>query len=233
MAQLAEAHHVLLLTNYETTWYGSNRRLYELVVRNGAIGGIRKIVIHDGHPGPVAIGVEPEFLAWLTDPEQNGAGALMDFGCYGADLATWLMGGRRPLSVTAVTQQLQPKLYPKVDDEATIVVTYPDAQAILQASWNWPFGRKDTHVYGERGYVQALDGTRLRLRLGGPETEELAPAPPAPDDEAFAYLAAAVRGRVEGGPPGPSSLATNLVAMEILEAARESSRSGHTVVLAR
>jgi len=41
------------------------------------------------------------FLAWLSDPKLNGAGALFDFGCYGADLATWLMDGRRPVSVTA------------------------------------------------------------------------------------------------------------------------------------
>lgn len=231
MARLAQTHHVLLLTNYETTWYGSNRRLRELV-QAGTLGAIRKLVVHDGHAGPVAIGVEPEFLDWLTDPERNGAGALMDFGCYGADLMTWLMEGQRPLSVTAVTQQLQPKLYPRVDDEATIVVAYKDAQGIIQASWNWPFGRKDTHVYGERGYALALDGRRLQTRLGdSPESVQEAAPPPAPYDEPFAYLAAVVRREIEARGDAPSGLATNLVAMEILEAARESARSGRTVTL--
>ena len=52
---------------------------------------IRKIVAHDGHQGPKEIDVQPEFLDWLTDPVKNGAGALFDFGCYGANLMTWLM----------------------------------------------------------------------------------------------------------------------------------------------
>ena len=139
MQALAEKHRVQLLTNLETTWYPSVHAARALV-REGAIGEIRKVVVHDGHRGPKAIGVEPEFLAWLTDPVRNGGGALTDFGCYGANLMTFLMGGEAPLAVTAVTQQIKPSVYPKVDDEATIVVTYPRAQAILQASWNWPVG---------------------------------------------------------------------------------------------
>src|SRR6266478_3267404 len=98
---------IQVLVNYETTWYRSNQAAYDLVHDN-AIGEIRKIVVHDGHSGPKEIGVGPEFLAWLTDPKLNGAGALFDFGCYDADLATWLMDGRRPDSVTAVTQQIKP-----------------------------------------------------------------------------------------------------------------------------
>src|SRR6266403_1057238 len=120
----ARAGKIQVLVNYETTWYRSNQAAYDLVHEN-AIGEIRKIVVHDGHQGPKEINVGPEFLAWLTDPKLNGGGALFDFGCYGADLATWLMDGRRPDSVTAVTQQIKPDVYPRVDDEATIVLTYP------------------------------------------------------------------------------------------------------------
>ena len=232
MARLAREHAVHLLTNYETTWYGSNRRLYQMVHEENALGAIRKMVVHDGHAGPVAIGVNEEFLEWLTDPEQNGAGALTDFGCYGADLMTWLMKGQRPLTVTAVTQHLQPELYPKVDDEATIVLTYPGAQGIIQASWNWPFSRKDTHVYGERGYACALDGSRLRVRVGeSDETQTETSAPPAPLDDPFAYLAAVVRGEITPAPDDLSSLELNLVVMEILDAALESARTGRRVEL--
>jgi predicted dehydrogenase len=232
MAALAREHGIHLLTNYETTWYGSHRRLYEMVHEEKALGPIRKMVVHDGHAGPVAIGVNEEFLEWLIDPEHNGAGALTDFGCYGADLMTWLMKGQRPRSVTAVTQQLQPALYPKVDDEATIVLTYPGAQGIVQASWNWPFSRKDTHVYGERGYVHALDATRLRVRVGeGEETLTETPPPPPPHDDPFAYLAAVVRGEIVPAPDDLSSLEVNLVVMEILDAALESARTGRRVDL--
>ena len=183
------------------------------------------MVVHDGHPGPVKIAVEPEFLEWLTDPARNGGGAIMDFGCYGADLMTWLMQGEPPISVTAVTQQLQPDVYPRVDDEATIVVTYPRAQGIIQASWNWPFSRKDTYVYGEKGTVFALDSRRVRYRPGDAEKEIEAPPPPPPADEPFAYLAAVVRGAATVAPYDLSSLPVNLTVMEILDAARESART--------
>ena len=87
MAELAQKHHIHLLTNYETTWYGSNYAADKLV-QDHAIGDIRRLVAHDGHQGPKEIGVNKEFLDWLTDPVQNGGGALIDFGCYGADLMT-------------------------------------------------------------------------------------------------------------------------------------------------
>src|SRR5229473_7765055 len=125
----ARAAKIPVLVNYETTWYRSNQAAYDLVHEN-AIGEIRKIVVHDGHRGPKEINVGPEFLAWLTDPKLNGGGALFDFGCYGADLATWLMEGRRPDSVTAVTQQIKPEVDPRVDDEATIILRCPRAQVI-------------------------------------------------------------------------------------------------------
>ena len=129
-----------VLVNYETTWYPAVHAARALA-RDGALGEVRKVVVHAGHRGPREIGVQPEFLAWLTDPEKNGAGALFDFGCYGANLMTWLMDDARPTSVTAVTRRFKPEVYPGVDDEATIILEYPAAQAIVKASWNWPFDR--------------------------------------------------------------------------------------------
>lgn len=178
MEALAKKHNIHLLTNYETTWYGSNHKAYALMHTDKAIGDIRKIVVHDGHPGPKEIGVNNEFLEWLTDPVENGAGALFDFGCYGANLATWLLQGQRPTSVMAVTQQIKPDVYPKVDDEATIVLTYPKAQAVIQASWNWPFNRKDMEIYGQTGYVFTLDGKRMRTRFKGQKDETSLEADP-------------------------------------------------------
>ena len=74
-------------------------------------GEIRKMVAMDGHEGPKEINVQPEFLAWLTDPVKNGAGALFDFGCYGANLMTWLMDNQRPIKVTAIAQTDKPQIY--------------------------------------------------------------------------------------------------------------------------
>jgi len=226
----ARAGKIQVLVNYETTWYRSNQAAYDLVHEN-AIGEVRKIVVHDGHYGPKEIGVGPEFLAWLTDPKLDGGGALFDFGCYGADLVTWLMDGRRPESVTAVTQQIKPDVYPRVDDEATIILTYPHAQAIVQASWNWPFDRKDMEVYGQNGYAITVKRDALRVRLPGQEeiSAEAKPFEKRKEDSVW-YLRAVLLGGMKA--EGQSSLATNVIVTEILDAARQSAATGRTVSLA-
>jgi predicted dehydrogenase len=224
----AKRSGVKVFVNYETTWYASNQAAFDIVVQHRKIGEIRKIVVHDGHHGP--IGNPREFVAWLTDPVLNGGGALTDFGCYGADLITWLMEGRRPTSVFAVTQQLQHDVYPKVEDEATIVLTYPNAQGVIQASWNWPFPRKDMEIYGQTGLVLAPGKDMLRFRQGNKPESEITPAPLAgPQADSLPYLAAVVRGEVE--PAGLSSLQTNMIVTEILDAARESARTGRRIEL--
>jgi predicted dehydrogenase len=227
----ANAAHIPVVVNYETTWYPSNAAVYQLV-REGALGDIRKVVVHDGHKGPKEIGVPPEFLSWLTDPARNGAGALFDFGCYGADLMTWLMKGAAPITVTAVTQHLKPEMYPRVDDEATVILTYSKAQAILQASWNWPFDRKDMEVYGESGEAIAVRRDDLRVRRAGDhQAQQQSPAALAPPyDDPVSYLMAVVSGQIT--PAGLSALDTNVTVIRILDAARESARTGRTITLA-
>jgi glucose-fructose oxidoreductase len=228
----AREHHIQVLVNYETTWYASNKAAYDEMAK-GSLGDLRRIVVHDGHEGPKEIGVPPEFLKWLEDPEQNGDGALYDFGCYGADLVTWLMHGESPVSVTAVTQTDKPQLYPRVADESTILLRYPKAQAVLMGSWNWPFARKDMEVYGATGYLITVGPDNLRLRTKGEAQETASTAPPMtpPNDGSLHYLAAVLNGTLK--PSGDlTSLETNVVVMQILDAARQSAREGRTIKLA-
>ncbi len=230
IARAARSGKIQVLVNYETSWYPSNHEAYELV-RSGAIGDVRKVVVHDGHEGPKEINVQPEFFKWLTDERLNGAGALFDFGCYGADLMTWFMNGERPLTVTAVTQQIKPDIYPHVDDEAAIILTYPKAQAILQASWNWPYARKDMEVYGRTGSVITIAANDIAVRLPhqAQSTTRAAAPIPAPYGDSLTYLRAVL---LDGAKPDAlSSLETNLIVTEILDAARRSATSGKTVVL--
>ena len=234
MEALAKKHHIQLITNYETTWYGSLHQAFDMIHKQGSLGEIRKVMIHDGHKGPKEIGCSPEFLSWLTDPIKNGGGAIMDFGCYGANIMTWLMNGQLPLSVMAVAQTNKPEVYPKVDDEATIIVQYPKAQAIFQASWNWPFDRKDTEIYGQKGYIFANRFPEMLVKLGDRNTakEEKVPVTPlkTPQNDAFTYFAAVVRGTIN--PENDlGSLNINMVTMAILDAAVKSSKSGKKVIL--
>jgi len=226
----AASSGIAVLVNYETTWYRSHGQIWKLVKEQQAVGGIRKMVAMDGHLGPREIGTGNEFFEWLTDPVRNGAGALFDFGCYGANLMTWLMDNKKPLAVTARTLTVKPHIYSKVDDEATIILDYPKAQGIIQASWNWPFNRKDFEVYGATGYTHAIGGNTLRVRLPGEKVESTPTLPELPVDErdSVSYLAAVARGKKPGG---LSSLENNLIATEILVAARESAASGRTVKL--
>jgi predicted dehydrogenase len=220
-----------VIVNYETTWYKSHGAMWNVIKQQRAAGDIRKMVAMDGHQGPKEIGVPPEFFGWLTDPVKNGAGALFDFGCYGANLMTWMMDNQRPLAVTAMTHRFKPQIYPRVDDEATILLEYPKAQGIIQASWNWPFNRKDFEVYGESGYTIAIGGNVLRVRLPSQEESratlpDLAPA----ERDSVSYLTAVARGQRQ--PAGLSSLENNMIVTEILDAARESARSGKTIRIA-
>jgi glucose-fructose oxidoreductase len=226
----AREENIPVLVNYETSWYPSNHSAYDLV-HAGALGDIRKVVVHDGHQGPKEIGVSAEFLNWLTDPKLNGAGALFDFGCYGADLMTWLMNGEKPLSVTAVTQQIKPDVYPRVDDEATIILTYAKAQAIIQASWNWPFDRKDMEVYGRTGYAITVRRDDIKVRRPGEKEEQLVVAQklPSPYNDSLTYLRAVILDGLK--PDALSSLETNLIVTEILDAARQSAATRKTVNL--
>jgi glucose-fructose oxidoreductase len=230
MRKAAQAGKIHVLVNYETSWYRSNHAAYDLV-HDGSLGEVRKVVVHDGHKGPKEIGVEPEFLSWLTDPKLNGGGALFDFGCYGADLMTWLMDGQRPQTVDAVTQQIKPEIYPRVDDEATIILTYPRAQAIIQASWNWPIDRKDMEVYGQTGQAITVKRDDIReQRAGENQVQQVTAKPiPAPYDDELSYLRAVILGG--GKEDALSALDTNMTVTEILDAARRSAKEGRTIHL--
>ncbi|MBC6992759.1 Gfo/Idh/MocA family oxidoreductase [Neolewinella lacunae] len=236
MKQLADKHGIHLLTNYETTWYPTNHKAFELIQQDTLIGDIRKIIVRDGHRGPKKIGVDDEFLVWLTDPVLNGGGAITDFGCYGANLLTWIMEGKKPNSVTAVTAQQQAANNPKVDDEAIIILTYDNAVAILQASWNWPIGRKDMEIYGLKGAIYADNRHDLRVRIARgydefTEEQMTLAERESPYHDPFVYFAAVINGTVSADPYDLSSLENNMVVMEILDAAIKSARLNKAVKL--
>ncbi len=237
MEALANKHHIQLITNYETTWYPTTHRAHEMLAE-GSIGELRKLVVRDGHRGPKKIGVNPEFLEWLTDPVQNGGGALTDFGCYGANLSTWLYKGQRPISVTSVTQQLQPENNPKVDDDATIILNYPQGNTIIQASWNWPMGRKDVELYGLKGAIYADNGRQLRLRMaegydGFTENSYNLDPLKGKYEDPFSFFAGVIRKEIVMQPFELSSLENNMLVVEILDASSLSAKTGKTVNLGK
>jgi predicted dehydrogenase len=218
MAELARLHGTLVLTNYETSWYSSVREA-ERLVKSGELAPISKLIFRHGHKGPIGIGCYPEFTDWLATSEANGGGALVDFGCYGAVLSTWLMNGAAPTRVIAAAQTLKPSVYPNVDDDATIVLEYPGASSIIQASWNWTHDVKAMDLYTEKGSLHAGKGDALSARSPDALPRELdCPSPPAHLRDEWSYLREVIRGKCRVD--DLSSLPTNVIVARILDDAR-------------
>ena len=146
---------------------------------------------------------------------------------------TYLMKGERPVSVTAVTQHFKPELYPKVEDEATIIISYPKSQCIIQASCNWPYSRKDMEIYGTTGSIITIDNNNMRVKSKAMRTEK--PEKVTSKDilvyvDPFDYFYDVLKGKVKMSNYDLYSLPNNLVVVEILEAARESAKTGKTIM---
>jgi predicted dehydrogenase len=140
------------------------------------------------------------------------------------------MDGEKPSSVFSVTQQIKPDVYPKVEDEATVVLTYGSAQGIIQASWNWPFDRKDMEVYGQSGYVLVPRRDLIKGRVGNAsETEKSATPLQRPQSDPLSYLAGLYAKK--SNRPGFHPWEINMIVTEILDAARESARTGKRIYL--
>ena len=231
MEALAKKYGIRIMTNYETTWYSASHHVKQLADR-GQLGNITRIDVYDGHQGPKEIGCDEMFLSWLTDPVENGGGAVIDFGCYGVNIATWLLHGQKPNSVYAVLRHNKPDVYPHVDDDATIILDYDGCTVQVMGSWCWPYNRKDMYVYGSRGYAYQRTANRVQLLIDGRQGREFsAPRLASPYDDSYRYLKALVRGEIEEQPSDPSALQNNVLVVQILEAAIRSAKTGKAVKL--
>jgi len=198
-------------------------------VKTNEFGTIKKMIAKDGHQGPKEIGCSPEFLRWLTDPVKNGGGAITDFGCYGANLMTWLQNGKKPIAVTAITRNFKPEVYPNVDDDATILLEYEHANGIIEASWDWSYSIKGFQVYGDNASYNALDGNTLQYQKQVDKTENVTLTTDFYKDH-LTYLQAVINGEImlEND---LSSLENNLIVVQILQAAAKSAETGKRVEL--
>lgn len=230
---LSEKYSTKVYTNFVSNWYTSNVELFKRVNEKNELGPLHKIVMHGGHRGPVEVGCSKDFLKWLTDPVKNGGGAITDFGCYGASIITELMKGKTPVSVFAITRKLKPAIYPKVDDDATILLEYPGATGIVEASWNWPYTIMDVEVYGKNGYLHAaqINGVdTISVQFKNEKETRRENISQAPYKDELDYLTAVIK---NGAPDNNKllSLERNVIIVKILDAARRSAKEGRKIVL--
>lgn len=228
MERLANQAGIKVMVNYWNAWVAPTHDLFHRV-KAGQVGPVQKIIAQYGHAGPKEIGVSEYFANWLYDPAKNGGGAIMDFGCYGAEWALWLKG--RPARVSAIAEKLKVEQHNKVDDDATIVLDYPDGTVIIEASWNWPYSMGQVQVFGPKGsmlatskelFFRAADDNGTKMGLEG---ERMALDPPAREtSNPISYFVDCIRH--DKPIADPLSTRLNVQVMEILDAARESIRTG-------
>ncbi|MCB1021839.1 MAG: Gfo/Idh/MocA family oxidoreductase, partial [Acidobacteria bacterium] len=177
MQALAKKYGVEVMTNYQMAWWPTNQEI-KRQSDSGAIGDVWRMHGIVGHGGPGSEGPRSKyFFAWLTDPVKNGAGALVDFGCYNAIWALWIKG--RPQSVFAQVEHLQPQRFPKVEDSSLMVLDYPDGVGIFEGSWDLPHSFQDLELFGREGSLAMnRDAVTLRKgRRGEAETVKETPLP--------------------------------------------------------
>ena len=229
MERLAQQAGIKLMVNYWNAWVAPTHDLFHRA-HGGELGPVQKIIVQYGHQGPKEIGVSKEFADWLYDPVKNGGGALMDFGCYGAEWALWLKG--RPTRVFATAEKLKTQQHNLVEDDATIILEYPDGAAILEPSWNWPYNMDRVQVFGPKGSLLATQDQLLSRPAGADdlplEGKPVALAPvPHNTSNPISYLVDCI---LHNKPiENPVAAEFNLQVVEILDAARESIRTGRAV----
>jgi len=224
--QLANQYGIRVMTNYQMAWWPANYAA-KAQADAGAVGRIVRLRGIVGHGGPGGLtGLGRFFIQWLTDPVKNGGGALMDFGCYNALWALWFMG--RPETICAQVNHVRPQEFPKVEDNATLMLHYKDKVGIFEASWDLPRSFQDLEVFGLGGSLYMKNGS-VELRKGR-ETKEvpLEPLPPERSDP-IAYMVHCIRSNQPI--QGLTALDINVGVNEIIEAAKISVQTGRAVKL--
>jgi predicted dehydrogenase len=222
---------VTLMVNWPFAWWPQLQKAMSMA-KGGEIGQLFQTKYRSAHAGPKELGCTPYFYNWLYDAELNGAGALMDYCCYGAALARTMLG--QPSRVVGVVGHCL-KDYITLDDNAVIIMQWPRAIAITEASWT-QIGHLTSYfatIYGSDGTLHVEPGNKGRLLLATREHEDgiEVKVDPLPEDRnnATNYFLS----RISQGLPveGLSSAEISRDAQEILEAGLLSAREGTTMSL--
>ena len=164
MLQAAQDNNVRLMINWPFVWWPQLRHAIE-IAEKGDIGQLWEVRYRAAHQGPVELGCSTYFCEWLYDKKLNGAGALMDYCCYGAVLCQVLLGS--PQSVRGIGINTGLKKNFDLEDNAVLILKYPNALGLTEASWT-QIGKLtsyNTTIYGSEGtlHVEPDHGGRVFL----------------------------------------------------------------------
>ncbi len=226
MVAAARKAGTLLMVNWPTAWSPSVQEMERRILA-GDIGKVFYFKQRSAHNGPMEIGCSKHFWSWLYDEEKNGAGALMDYCCYSANMCARFLG--LPEKVTGFRGTFV-KDYPVPDDNAIILMKYPNAFGVAEACWTQTVGYATNNpvAYGTEGSI-AVAGDQVILDTGGSRRTIAPPPTSAPKSSGPEYLLHCL----ETGEPveGFCSMEVSRDAQEILEAGKRAADTGVTVSL--
>ncbi len=218
-----------LVINWPFAWWPQMQHAYALV-EEGKLGRVFSTKYRSAHNGPKALGCTPYFYGWLYDNELNGAGALMDYCCYGAAMASSMMG--LPARVTGVMNRCVHEFVAQ-EDNAIIVMSYGSGMSTTEASWS-QIGHLTSYTgtfYGTEATVVIHNDGRLQMADAEHDDGIDLDVPAAPPHWISA-TACFLNHLVSGTPIMPlCSARVGRDAQEILEAGIISGHSGRAVSL--
>ncbi len=231
MLAAARSAETLLMVNWPFNWWPGLQKAMAMA-QGGEIGQLFSVRYRSAHAGPKELGCTPYFYEWLYDEELNGAGALMDYCCYGTALARYLLGA--PSRVMGMAGRLL-KDYVTVDDNAVIMMQWARAMAVSEASWT-QIGHLTSYVavlYGSEGTIVVEPGRNGRVLLATREQEDGVeldvPASPPHLANASAYFLHCIANNLPI--EGMCAAEVGRDAQEILEAGLISALDGEAVSL--
>ena len=201
------------------------RRTGEMI-RDGAIGRVRRVVWETLRTGPAADVGDGN---WRVDPAISGGGVLTDHGWHVFYvLGRWI--GARPTEISAALETRRHTRW-SVEDTATLRLTFPDATAEILLTWASDVRRNWVEITGTDGALRLEDEVLVLARNGDDSREQRWACPPAlsagshhPDW--FHQVVEDFLSSVRGAAPRRANLAEASLCVALEALARESSRRG-------
>ena len=186
MDRAAKSAGTPLLVHWQFAWSPASRKIEE-VIKDGRIGRILTFKMRSSHSGPLGPSARhpgvKETSESMTGAERGatwwhqkaaGGGAMLDYCCYGAMSSRWFIG-EMAVGAMGMRANLNSQ-WGDADDNAAMIVRYPSAMAVIEASWTTlckgiPSG---PIIYGTEGTLvleRRDDGPILRLEKPGKDTE--------------------------------------------------------------
>jgi predicted dehydrogenase len=220
-ALAAEKHRVLMCVH---NWkYAPAYAVARAAIEAGRLGAIRFISIDRLRTEPAGAGGSGG--KWRASAA-SGGGILIDHGWHVFYLIHWLMGGDRPVSVSA---RLESPAGVEVDDLADVRIRFGGgALSRAHLSWRAPVRRTSALIYGERASLE-IENDRVMLTDRAGKVEDLSVADMADDSYHSAWFAGVADEFEEAVTEGTNSaiasanLSQARVALMLIGSARKSS----------